>query len=141
MDNQDPPDPFSPLPEMEVDYDIQHRMASRALSPTVSDYTRELGSSNHSTRDVNMIEISSSSSRQEENDISSLFGDDDDVEHASRSTAVAPTTFYGSKKAKGKQKAMPQPESLPMEVDDDVGAELTITSTPSMLRFVRGSEK
>jgi hypothetical protein len=137
MEGQDPSEhPSSPSPRMEVDYEIQHRMTSRSQSPTVSDYTRELGSANRSTQDVNMIEISSSSSRQEVNDTSSLFGDNDDVEHTSRSTAVAPTLFYGSAKAKGKQKAIPQFEPLPMEVEDGDGAELKMNSTPSMLRFV-----
>ena len=133
-DEQDPPEDPS-FTEMDVDNNIQHRVASRKRYLPVSDY-RQASSSNSSAHDVNMIDISSPSWQPEEKHPSRLFDDDQDVEHASHSIAVAPSHFYeGSKKAKGKQKVIPQPQSYPIEVEDDDREEVAISSSPSTPRF------
>ena len=130
MDDQDllgrPP---SPLPEMDIDNDTQHPMASRELSSTVTDYEQQ-------APDINMIDLSSTSSQHEENFASKLFDNDVDIEHASHSTAVHPVHFYGkSSKAKGKQKAMPQSRPS-VEPGDDGEDEVEISSSYETHLFV-----
>jgi hypothetical protein len=138
MDDQDPTEPlFSPLPEMDIDKDIdRHLMASREPSLTVSDYAQQARSTNPSTHDVNMVDLSSSSTYQEDNHASKLFDDEIDIEHASHSTAVAPVNFYGtSRKAKGKQKAVPQPQPS-IDLGDEDEEEVAISSLPQTPLFV-----
>jgi hypothetical protein len=136
MDEQDPPMyASSPVPSMDVDNSIeQYLTASRELSPTVSDYGQPTGS-NHSLHDVNMIDIPSSP-RQEQNDASGLFDDDDmDIQPALHSTAVSPVNFYGkSKKAQGKQKVPSKP--LPSIEVGDEEEEVPIFSSADAPLFV-----
>lgn len=125
MDEQDPLEyPSSPLSVMDVDNHNQHMAASREPSLTVSNYAQRAGSINVSTPDVDMIDISPSSSQEEVNHTLKLF--DKDIEHASHYTAVAPENFYTTSKAKGKQGEIPQPQpSIEVGDDDEEGVELS----------------
>lgn len=114
------------------DNTIQHPMATRDPSPTVSDYAHQASSDRHSVHDINMIDISSLSSQDEQSNASHLFNNDIDVEN---SGAIAPVNFYGkSKKAKGKERAIPEPQpSIEMENEDE--EEVAVASSPESPLF------